>query len=55
MQVNKLLNGLLKRGCDKNNVFDMFKEVEFKLMQTNKRRKNNKSMTCESSLEEALH
>lgn len=48
MQVNKLLNGLLKRGCDKNNVFDMFKEAEFKLMQINKRRKNNKSIAYET-------
>ena len=33
---------------------EIFEEVELKLIEINKRRKNRKSMTCDSSLEEVL-
>ena len=54
MQLNRLLNDLLERGHNKNKFSKIFEEAELKLIAINKRRKNNKSMTCESSLEEGL-
>ena len=34
--------------------FEMFEEAELKLIEINKKRKNSKSITCTSSLEEVL-
>ena len=35
-------------------LFETFKEAEFKIIKTNKRKRNNKIMCCNSTLEEAL-
>ena len=53
-KANRFLNDLLERGHNKSKAFDVFREEELKLIKMNKRRKRNKSMTCKSSLEEAL-
>ena len=47
-EVNRLFNDLLDRGHNKNIFFDIFEEVELKLIEINKRINNNKIMTCES-------
>ena len=53
-KMNKLLNNLLERGCNQKKVSDAFKEAELKLMEINKRRRNNKNMSHKISVEGRL-
>ena len=52
--MNKLLTDLLARECTKKVVFDIFEEVELKIIAINRRKRNNKIICHNSTLDEVL-
>ena len=53
-QVNKLLNDILAKGSTKKVVFEIFEEVELKIIETNRIKRNNKIICHTTVLEEVL-